>query len=36
VLERDALCLGHEEPNEDEHAEAEAAKDKVCSRDQEC
>lgn len=29
VLERDALGLGHEEPDKDEHAEAEAAKDQI-------
>jgi hypothetical protein len=29
-LERNALCFRHEEPNEEKHAEAEAAKDKIC------
>lgn len=29
VLKRDTLCLGHEEPDKDKHAEAEAAKNKV-------
>lgn len=32
-LERYALGLGHQEPHEEEHGEAEAAEDEICPRE---